>query len=105
MSTAEMTCEWCDSETPQKQTPLTEEWLCDECYAKIKWCDICSERIATHEGSELINSEMGFKQYGAIQLCDHCDSERDAREERDERHIQEWKDGERPINGRYRGQS
>jgi hypothetical protein len=66
-------------------------------------CDKCEERPATHEGQELINSEMGFKQYGTIQLCDHCDPQR-GREDADDRKLQEWKDGERAIAGRYRGE-
>ena len=36
-------------------------------------CEKCEKRLATHEGREVVYQEMGFKQYGAIQLCDRCD--------------------------------
>ena len=40
-------------------------------------CDKCEERPATHEGREVVYEEMGFKQYGTIQLCDQCDRSTD----------------------------
>ena len=67
-------------------------------------CDKCEKRPATHEGREVVYQEMGFKQYGAIQLCEHCDPERGGADD-DDRKLQEWKDGERSIGGKYRGQS
>lgn len=36
-------------------------------------CEKCEKRPATHEGQEVIAEEMGHKQYGTINLCDHCD--------------------------------
>lgn len=36
-------------------------------------CGKCEKRPATHEGREVIAEEMGHKQYGTINLCDHCD--------------------------------
>ena len=71
---------------------------------KVELCDVCEERPATCDGVELVNSEMGFKQYGNIKLCDKCADGRNPQEIRAERHLQEWKDGERAINGRYRGE-
>ena len=52
-------------------------------------CDRCETRPATHEGTEVVNQEMGFKQYGTIRLCDHCDpGERDD----SDRMYDEWRD-------------
>ena len=39
---------------------------------EIVMCDVCGKRPATQKGLEVVAEEMGHKQYGEIDICDHC---------------------------------